>query len=117
MPGHKLMRECVRDGGDVFPRYVCPQCNLLLKGAVQTATCGHRLCKSCADELLDGLDQQAAARVFGFGGLEWWNGTVEWTGLEWNGMEWTGLEQPRPPLAWLGSLQVRPRWRSSQVWP
>ena len=26
--------------------------------------------------------------VYGFGGLEWWNGMVEWNGLEWNGMEW-----------------------------
>ena len=25
--------------------------------------------------------------VYGFGGLERWNGMVEWTGLEWNGME------------------------------
>ena len=24
--------------------------------------------------------------VYGFGGLERWNGMVEWTGLEWNGM-------------------------------
>ena len=27
------------------------------------------------------------AWVYGFGGLERWNGMVEWTGLEWNGME------------------------------
>ena len=25
--------------------------------------------------------------VYGFGGLERWNGMVEWTGIEWNGME------------------------------
>ena len=24
--------------------------------------------------------------MYGFGGLERWNGMVEWTGLEWNGM-------------------------------
>ena len=37
-------------------------------------------------------------RVFGFSGIEWWTGTVEWNGglewwngmVEWNGgMEWT----------------------------
>ena len=28
-------------------------------------------------------------RVFGFGGVEWWNGTVEW-----NGMDWTGTATP-----------------------
>ena len=27
-----------------------------------------------------------------FGGMERWNGMVEWTGLEWNGMEWNGME-------------------------
>ena len=27
-------------------------------------------------------------RVYGFGGLERWNGMVDWTGMEWNGMEW-----------------------------
>ena len=26
--------------------------------------------------------------MYGFGGLERWNGMVEWIGLEWNGMEW-----------------------------
>ena len=24
--------------------------------------------------------------MYGFGGLERWNGMVEWTGLDWNGM-------------------------------
>ena len=29
--------------------------------------------------------------MFGFSGLERWNGTLEWTGMErWNGMEWNG---------------------------
>ena len=32
--------------------------------------------------------------VYGFGGLERWNGMVEWTGLDWNGMEWNGMERP-----------------------
>ena len=37
-----------------------------------------------------------------------WNGGMErWNGMEWNAMEWNGLEQPRPPLAWLGSLQAK----------
>ena len=31
------------------------------------------------------------SRVYGFGGLERWNGMVEWTGLDWNGMERKGL--------------------------
>ena len=31
-------------------------------------------------------------RVYGFGGLERWNGMVEWTGLDWTGMEWNGTE-------------------------
>ena len=26
--------------------------------------------------------------VYGFGGLEQWNGMVDWTGMEWTGMEW-----------------------------
>ena len=30
--------------------------------------------------------------MFGFGGLERWNGMVEWTGLDWTGLDWTGLE-------------------------
>ena len=30
-------------------------------------------------------------RVYGFGGLERWNGMVEWTGLDWTGMEWNGM--------------------------
>ena len=30
--------------------------------------------------------------MFEFGGLERWNGTVEWTGLDWNGgLEWNGM--------------------------
>ena len=31
--------------------------------------------------------------VFGFGGLERWNGMDWWTGLDWTGLEWTGSEQ------------------------
>ena len=31
------------------------------------------------------------SRVYGFGGLERWNGMVDWTGLEWNGMEWPDI--------------------------
>ena len=27
-------------------------------------------------------------RVYGFGGMERWNGMVEWTGMDWNGLEW-----------------------------
>ena len=32
-------------------------------------------------------------RVYGFGGLERWNGMVEWTGLDWTGLEWNGRMQ------------------------
>ena len=28
------------------------------------------------------------SRVYGFGGMEWWNGGMDWTGMEWTGMEW-----------------------------
>ena len=32
----------------------------------------------------------ACQRVYGFGGMEWWNG-LDWNGLEWTGMEWNGM--------------------------
>ena len=32
-------------------------------------------------------------RVYGFGGLERWNGMVEWNGLDWTGLEWNGRMQ------------------------
>ena len=32
-------------------RYICSKCKLLLKDPVQFS-CGHRICKSCADEIL-----------------------------------------------------------------
>ena len=36
---------------DVFNRYRCPKCDSLLREAVQLS-CGDRLCKSCADEVI-----------------------------------------------------------------
>ena len=30
-------------------------------------------------------NSQSKKWVYGFGGLERWNGMVEWTGMEWNG--------------------------------
>ena len=38
------------------------------------------------------------AWVYGFGGLEWWNGMVEWTGLDWTGLEWN--DQRNIALLW-----------------
>ena len=37
---------------ETFARHTCPRCKLLLSEAVQPS-CGHRICKSCADEILD----------------------------------------------------------------
>ena len=31
------------------------------------------------------------AWVYGFGGLERWNGMVEWNGLDWTGLDWNGM--------------------------
>lgn len=36
---------------DDISRHLCCECNLLMRDAVQLG-CGHRLCKSCADELV-----------------------------------------------------------------
>jgi hypothetical protein len=36
---------------DDFNHYLCSKCDLLLKEPVQPS-CGHRLCKSCADEII-----------------------------------------------------------------
>lgn len=47
MPGHPIDMVNFKDN-DAFNRYRCPECNLLLKEAVQLS-CGHRLCRSCAE--------------------------------------------------------------------
>ena len=51
MSGYNVPKENFRDGAAV-DRLCCVECKLLLKDPVQIS-CGHRLCKSCADKLLD----------------------------------------------------------------
>ena len=36
---------------ETIARYTCPKCKQILKDAVQPG-CGHRICQSCADEIL-----------------------------------------------------------------
>ena len=50
MPGIKVPTTIFK--GDVAPeQFFCVSCKLLLKDPVQSA-CGHRFCKSCADEII-----------------------------------------------------------------
>ena len=50
MPGIKLPKSIFK--GDVaVDQFHCVSCKLLLREPVQAA-CGHRLCKSCADEII-----------------------------------------------------------------
>lgn len=50
MPGIKLPKNVFK--GDVaVDQFHCVSCKLLLRDPVQAA-CGHRLCKSCADEII-----------------------------------------------------------------
>ena len=58
MPGHNIAKKYFQDSA-AFDRYSCVDCKLLLKEPVQT-WCGHRLCKSCADELLGSRGGPAA---------------------------------------------------------
>ena len=52
MPGIKIPKKIFRDlDGETLARHTCPKCKLLLRDAVQP-TCGHRMCQSCADEIL-----------------------------------------------------------------
>ena len=52
MPGVKVPRSIFKDAdNDAYTRHTCPKCNLLLLDAVQPQ-CGHRICQSCADEML-----------------------------------------------------------------
>ena len=57
MPGYCVSRDIFKDG-DVLDRehdrYVCSECQLLLKDPVQLTRCGHRLCISCAEDILAG---------------------------------------------------------------
>ena len=49
----------------------------------------HVLCVNCYNETMEhSITMSNNLKVCEFGGLEWWNGTVEWTtGVEY----WTGL--------------------------
>ena len=50
MPGIKVPATVFKDGS--APRqFYCVSCHLLLKDPVQSS-CGHRFCKSCADEII-----------------------------------------------------------------
>ena len=51
--------------------------------------------------------QNNHGQVFGFGGIEQWNGTVDWTGLDWNGMN--GLDLIYAQCAPLGHINRLPR--------
>jgi len=47
--GHKLDTTIFKT--DLWKKYLCPKCGLVLKDAVQPS-CGHWLCQSCADAIL-----------------------------------------------------------------
>jgi len=47
--GHKL--DTTIFNTDLWQKYLCPKCRLVLKDAVQPS-CGHWLCQSCADAIL-----------------------------------------------------------------
>ena len=51
MPGYSVSSDIFKDGVFDRDRYVCLKCELLLKDPVQLC-CGHRLCKSCAEDIL-----------------------------------------------------------------
>lgn len=50
MPGYDLSRELFKDQ-EALKRLLCPYCDKLLCDPVQP-TCGHRLCRSCAEEII-----------------------------------------------------------------
>ena len=50
MPGYKLNKLLFKDQ-DALRRLLCPSCRLLLCDPVQP-TCGHRICQSCAEEII-----------------------------------------------------------------
>lgn len=50
MPGNKVPKKIFKNS-DSLHRYSCIECNLLLQDPVQLG-CGHRVCKTCADELI-----------------------------------------------------------------
>lgn len=62
MPGHDVSRYIFKDS-EAYGRFRCPVCSLLLNEPVQPS-CGHRLCRSCADDMLqDQSAQPAKCRV------------------------------------------------------
>lgn len=50
MPGYTLNKAIFRDQ-DALQRLLCPSCGLLLRDPVQP-TCGHRICQSCAEDII-----------------------------------------------------------------
>ena len=47
-------REIFKES-ESLDRYSCIKCNTLLRDPVQLS-CGHRVCKQCADELIDNAE-------------------------------------------------------------
>ena len=52
MPGYSIHSAIFKDR-DALNRYLCPKCNKLLSDPVQPS-CGHRMCKSCVEDMLAG---------------------------------------------------------------
>ena len=50
MPGHRVSKDIFKSK-EQYDRHICAQCCLLMKDVVQP-NCGHRLCQSCAEEIL-----------------------------------------------------------------
>ena len=49
MPGHPI--HGIFKDSDALHRLLCPKCKYLLNDPVQPS-CGHRICRSCADEII-----------------------------------------------------------------
>ena len=49
MPGYRVPPSLFNLDKNVLDRYICSECELLLKDPVQLP-CKHRLCKSCAPD-------------------------------------------------------------------
>ena len=50
MPGYPIYIGIFKDS-NALNRFLCPKCYLLLKDPVQPS-CGHRICSSCAEDIL-----------------------------------------------------------------
>ena len=48
-------RQIFKAESETLSRYSCIKCELLLEDPVQLG-CGHRVCKQCADELIDNAE-------------------------------------------------------------